>query len=499
MLSPAISRKRNRAHLEQDELVTEPEESTRPLASIKKRKLNTHGLSTAIGFSSLPRRTIDTFETGKNEKENIDIDVGEEPDELVEKDVYGFPDGDDAITESRRTRTPHSAAATPKTTPIATQKGSGKPIYKKTSDRPKQCVFDVPEDEPPTTRKRSVRKLGDNPKNARNVISPSRDKPPEIVIHRGPGRPRKDKILKEDKKLSNKARRESLRVPGGPYSDEDKEEEEVLISPKKRKVRAKKEVGSIPNIAPEATLIMTVKKRGRPRKILDASIESKSSTPRSILTPSKHRVSGLRKSVAFEKGEDESGEVDLGFKDIPKVSHNKRVQVERESSVVEEPDSEDDDDTACAICSGLDSKKRNPILLCDGPGCEFAVHKDCYQVAKVPKGDWFCKACQPDTNDVVIFPRLNQDIVLDRNIDTLPKIEGFEVHLERMRQTLLPKLTGQKRIRIRGHEEEMQKVYQVVEQTVLAGEGNSMLVIGARGCGKTTVSLLWADFQRCCC
>lgn len=33
----------------------------------------------------------------------------------------------------------------------------------------------------------------------------------------------------------------------------------------------------------------------------------------------------------------------------------------------------------------------------------------------------------------------------------------------------------------------MRKVYQVVEQTVLAGEGNSMLVIGARGCGKTTL------------
>jgi origin recognition complex subunit 4 len=53
---------------------------------------------------------------------------------------------------------------------------------------------------------------------------------------------------------------------------------------------------------------------------------------------------------------------------------------------------------------------------------------------------------------------------------------------------VLNKITGQKRIKLCGHDEEMQKVHQVVEQTVLAGEGNSMLVIGARGCGKTTVS-----------
>jgi origin recognition complex subunit 4 len=43
---------------------------------------------------------------------------------------------------------------------------------------------------------------------------------------------------------------------------------------------------------------------------------------------------------------------------------------------------------------------------------------------------------------------------------------------------------------LRGHDEELKKVHQVVEQTVLAGEGNSMLVIGARGSGKTTVSSL---------
>ncbi|KAL9106260.1 MAG: hypothetical protein Q9187_008582 [Circinaria calcarea] len=48
-------------------------------------------------------------------------------------------------------------------------------------------------------------------------------------------------------------------------------------------------------------------------------------------------------------------------------------------------------------------------------------------------------------------------------------------------------LTRKKRLPLVGLDEEYQKVHQVVEQTVTAGEGNSMLVIGARGSAKTTL------------
>ncbi|TLD26975.1 hypothetical protein PspLS_04730 [Pyricularia sp. CBS 133598] len=40
---------------------------------------------------------------------------------------------------------------------------------------------------------------------------------------------------------------------------------------------------------------------------------------------------------------------------------------------------------------------------------------------------------------------------------------------------------------LRGQEEAYDKALRLVEQTVVAGEGNSMLVIGARGCGKTAL------------
>jgi origin recognition complex subunit 4 len=59
----------------------------------------------------------------------------------------------------------------------------------------------------------------------------------------------------------------------------------------------------------------------------------------------------------------------------------------------------------------------------------------------------------------------------------------FEV----IRRIVLEKLTGRRRTLFIGHEQEAKNIRQIVEQTVTAGEGNSMFVIGARGTGKTTL------------
>ena len=63
-----------------------------------------------------------------------------------------------------------------------------------------------------------------------------------------------------------------------------------------------------------------------------------------------------------------------------------------------------------------------------------------------------------------------------------------EPELLTMLQTrILESLTGKRRLPLVNLENEYRKVYQLVEQTVLAGEGNSMLIIGSRGSGKTTL------------
>lgn len=74
------------------------------------------------------------------------------------------------------------------------------------------------------------------------------------------------------------------------------------------------------------------------------------------------------------------------------------------------------------------------------------------------------------------------------HVKVLQELLGIEPELLTMLQTrILENLTGKRRLPFVNLENEHQKVHQLVEQTVLAGEGNSMLIIGSRGSGKTTL------------
>lgn len=66
-------------------------------------------------------------------------------------------------------------------------------------------------------------------------------------------------------------------------------------------------------------------------------------------------------------------------------------------------------------------------------------------------------------------------------------LEEDQTSLAALKAHLLAGLTGQRRLSLVNLETEHETVHQVVEQTVLAGEGNSMLIIGSRGSGKTTL------------
>ena len=59
--------------------------------------------------------------------------------------------------------------------------------------------------------------------------------------------------------------------------------------------------------------------------------------------------------------------------------------------------------------------------------------------------------------------------------------------LDMLQTRILESLTGKRRLPLVNLDNEYRKVHQLVEQTVLAGEGNSMLIIGPRGSGKTTI------------
>uniref|UniRef100_A0A1I7XU07 PHD-type domain-containing protein n=1 Tax=Heterorhabditis bacteriophora TaxID=37862 RepID=A0A1I7XU07_HETBA len=47
----------------------------------------------------------------------------------------------------------------------------------------------------------------------------------------------------------------------------------------------------------------------------------------------------------------------------------------------------------CCVCADENGWTDNPLIYCDGPGCEVAVHQGCYGIQEVPEGEWFCAKC----------------------------------------------------------------------------------------------------------
>ncbi|PFH60986.1 hypothetical protein XA68_18459 [Ophiocordyceps unilateralis] len=206
-------------------------------------------------------------------------------------------------------------------------------------------------------------------------------------------------------------------------------------------------------------------------------------TLRGILTPSKNRVRRL-KSVTFNRGDD------VYFEDLPKSPTTSKSRSSKKKRAEEEDEEEkladDDDEIRCAICSKADSRPPNQIILCDN--CDFASHQACYNVPEIPEGDWLCKSC---TQEDVVQMASSKPVVIAESDDSVAAetadIANLDQHLRSLQRVLLDRCCGRRRIRMCGLEECYDKARQLVEQTVVAGEGNSMLLIGPRGCGKTTM------------
>jgi origin recognition complex subunit 4 len=254
---------------------------------------------------------------------------------------------------------------------------------------------------------------------------------------------------------------------------------------------------------------MPAQKAGRPKKTAGAKLAEDAQMPKGILTPRKNKDAPgrLRKNVAFDNMPDEEALDSLAAASPSKSARKRREAAEAvdEMQVGESKDEEeaseegsDQDDEVCAICSKPDSEPPNEIVFCDA--CDTAVHQECYGLAEIPEGDWVCRSCSQDDVTSASAVAANQALssVVARE-DQRPDIPNFDKHLRSAQRVLLDRCAGRRRIRLQGQNEAYEKAYQLVEQTVVAGEGNSMMVIGARGCGKTTVGcftsvkLCWAD------
>ncbi|KAH6996079.1 origin recognition complex subunit 4 C-terminus-domain-containing protein [Ilyonectria sp. MPI-CAGE-AT-0026] len=216
-------------------------------------------------------------------------------------------------------------------------------------------------------------------------------------------------------------------------------------------------------------------------------LSARKPAPKGIMTPTKKRGPRSRKSVTFGSGKDVNGEV--YFEDLPKKPRGRKPAVPAADEIV------------CEICSKPDSKAPNHIILCDN--CDFAVHQECYEVPEIPEGDWLCKSCAQE--DVLKTPKKTEDAdettvtaatVAAPAAAEVPDIPNLDQHVRTLQRVLVDRCTGRRRIKMFGQQEAHEKVHQLIEQTVVAGEGNSMLVIGARGCGKTLLETIISDLSQ---
>ena len=72
-------------------------------------------------------------------------------------------------------------------------------------------------------------------------------------------------------------------------------------------------------------------------------------------------------------------------------------------------------------------------------------------------------------------------------LQTLSQRDGLQNELRLLTRVVLEKLNGKRRVPWKGLENEYNKIHHLIDQTVTAGEGNSMLMLGSRGSGKTTI------------
>lgn len=291
--------------------------------------------------------------------------------------------------------------------------------------------------------------------------------PPKAATSRKRGRPRKDEDDTSVKKPRLTGRQAATRSRDTPNGDENQQN---------GKTKGKDDVYDFHD-PDEATAARTPSK-AKPQL-------------KGILTPSRRHRGQAPKSVAFDKTKD--GEVFFEDKPAKQVKATRKSTTkprkEPENEPVEEADESSgtaEDDEVCALCNKPDSKTGNQILFCDG--CDLAVHQKCYGVPRIPRGDWLCKDCsQAPSSTTENGLKAKEQKTSEATVEAAPEIPNFEQHLSSLKRVLLDRCTGRRRMRLRDQDEAYEKTFQLVQQTVLAGEGNSMLVIGARGCGKTTM------------
>jgi energy-coupling factor transporter ATP-binding protein EcfA2 len=181
--------------------------------------------------------------------------------------------------------------------------------------------------------------------------------------------------------------------------------------------------------------------------------------PVGILTPSKRNRTGARKSVAFED-DVQQWEEQLNFKDIEQGSlATDNVELKSKASNSDPKLGRGSEPTDV-------SPERVPVAEEDESEEDELVVDD---------------TAWPNTVPVLDSPVNTRPV-----LNSLPEVHA-DPHLTAIKAVVISRLTNSSLVPLTNLATEYVKVHSLLKATITAGEGNSILILGARGSGKTNL------------
>lgn len=207
------------------------------------------------------------------------------------------------------------------------------------------------------------------------------------------------------------------------------------------------------NAQPDDTIVVSQRSSGRERRKprrysndVEKLAERERETPKGILTPSRSDRKRIRKSVAFEDENERHGSR-LEFKNIDLSTEASSKKKKR-------------------MTKPRQSHSTDPeVSLVDDLVGDEAVNRE----------------STPEVPDI-----LNLECQTAPLFDPAPVVDE-DPHLTSIKAKIISRLTGSTLVPLTNLITEYTKVHTLVKATITAGEGNSILVLGARGSSKTNL------------
>jgi len=235
----------------------------------------------------------------------------------------------------------------------------------------------------------------------------------------------------------------SNRVTNQQEEPEEEIEEAIDVRPDPVEEEEQRELNETP-----------LRSSGRQRRPTKHYLETETAVSPPTKSPSRKR--GRPPKIAVKPVEPTESEVELQFEDIPRKAVPKTADGGNKRNSTLRVDSMPEDTDSATPKSKIGQPPAEVLSL---TGFTIALQS----VESQPTGDH-----------------------LKHLLSTL-RDEKMAEPFSLVKSQILDGLTGKRRLPLIGLDEEYQKVYQLVQQTVVAGEGNSMLLIGPRGTAKTTL------------